>query len=155
MNIERGLLDFLNGQVGQVVISQATIKSLYLQLQINRQNILENSIEQITNTSLNLKNPLKITFIGEPGDDAGGVKKEYFQLLIKSIFNENSDMFITMNNNSLYWFNGMSFETTEMFEFVGIILGLSIYNNTLLDIKFPRLLYKKLISPYGSKLDCI
>ena len=78
MNIERGLLDYLSGQIGQnqqVVISQATIKSLYLQLQINRNNILQNSIEQITNTSLSLKNPLKITFIGEQGEDAGGVKK--------------------------------------------------------------------------------
>ena len=78
LNIERGLLDYLSGQIGQnqqVVISQATIKSLYLQLQINRNNILQNSIEQITNTSLSLKNPLKITFIDEQGEDAGGVKK--------------------------------------------------------------------------------
>lgn len=55
-------------------------------------------------------------------------------------------MFITMNNNSFYWFNGLSFETPMMFEFIGTVLGLSIYNNTLLDIKFPRLVYKKLIS---------
>ena len=41
-----------------------------------------------------------------------------------------------------------------MFEFVGIVLGLSIYNNTLLDIKFPRLIYKKLIYPDQNKLDC-
>ena len=61
------------------------------------------------NTSLSLKNPLKIKFRGEPGDDAGGVKKEYFQMLIKSIFNEDTDMFVTKNNNTVYWFNGMSF----------------------------------------------
>jgi hypothetical protein len=54
-------------------------------------------------------------------------------------------MFRTINNNSFYWFNGLSRENPIMFEFVGIVLGLSIYNNTLLDIKFPRLIYKKLI----------
>lgn len=42
-----------------------------------------------------------------------------------------------------------------MFEFVGIILGLSIYNNTLLELKFPRVLYKKLICPDEAKLDCL
>ena len=64
-------------------------------------------------------------------------------------------MFTTMNNNSCYWFNGLSFEAPVMFEFIGIVLGLSIYNNTLLDIKFPRLIYKKLISTDESKLDFI
>lgn len=157
LTIERALLDLLNGRFAnneQVVIDQATIKSLYLQLQINRHRVLEDSIEQIMNTTLSLKNPLKISFVGEPGDDAGGVKKEYFQLLVKSIFNESSDMFTTINNNAYYWFNGQSYETTVMFEFIGIVLGLSIYNNTLLDVKFPRLIYKKLIEPDNKKLDC-
>jgi len=63
------------------------------------------------NTSLTLKNPLKIKFEGEPGDDAGGVKKEYFQMLVKSIFCQGSDMFLTKSNNSFFWFNGMSFES--------------------------------------------
>lgn len=119
MTIERGLLDLLNVQAANnqqhVVIDQAIIKSLYLQLQINRNNVLDDSINQIMNTNLSLKNPLKITFVGEPGDDAGGVKKEYFQLLVKSIFNENSDMFTTVNNDSFYWFNGLSYETSVMF----------------------------------------
>jgi hypothetical protein len=30
-----------------------------------------------------LKNPIKVTFIDELGDDAGGVKKEFFQILGK------------------------------------------------------------------------
>ena len=46
-----------------------------MQLQINRHNILDDSVNQITNTNLSLKNPLKISFVGEMGDDAGGVKK--------------------------------------------------------------------------------
>ena len=148
----------LNGQAAlnqQIVINQSIIKSLYLQIQVDRQNILDDSINQLMNTNISLKNPMKITFVGEPGDDAGGVKKEYFQMLVKSIFNENSDMFLPMNNNTCYWFNGMSFEAPVMFEFVGLILGLSIYNNTLLDIKFPRLLYKKLIEPENKPLDCL
>jgi ubiquitin-protein ligase E3 A len=36
-----------------------------------------------------------------------------------------------------------------MFEFVGMLLGLSIYNTTLLDLKFPKLLYRKLMMEKG------
>lgn len=64
-------------------------------------------------------------------------------------------MFTTVNSNSYYWFNGQSYETTVMFEFLGIILGLSIYNNTLLDLRFPQLVYKKLIEPDNTKLNCL
>lgn len=31
------------------------------------------------------------------------------------------------------------------FEIVGILLGIAIYNNVLLDIKFPRVIFKKLL----------
>ena len=37
-----------------------------------------------------------------------------------------------------------------MFEFVGMILGLSIYNTTILDLKLPAVLYKKLMAPEGT-----
>lgn len=95
----------------QVVIDRNALKSLYLQLEVNRNSILDDSINKLlsTNNNQSLKNPLKIKFVGEMGDDAGGVKKEYFQLLIKSIFNENSDMFIKTNNNHCHWFNGLSY----------------------------------------------
>ena len=89
--------------------NRSTRKSLYLQVDIHRNNILEDSINKLISTSLSYKNPLKVKFLGEDGDDAGGVKKEYFQLIIKSLFNEHNDMFISTNNNSCYWFNGLSF----------------------------------------------
>jgi hypothetical protein len=66
---------------------------------------------------------------------------------MKEIFNPCRDMFIPKNNERYYWLNGDSFEAPIMFEFVGKILGLAIYNNTLLDLKFPKVLYKKLLAP--------
>lgn len=124
-------------------------------IQVHRSQILDDSIENLSKISTSLKNPLKVTFIGEPGDDGGGVKKEYFQLLIKEIFHPHRDMFVPKNNNSYYWFNSHSFELPLMFEFVGMILGLSIYNTTLLDVKFPRILYKKLLAPESQVFDSL
>lgn len=42
-----------------------------------------------------------------------------------------------------------------MFEFVGMLLGLSIYNRTLLNLSFPELVYKKLLAKETEQLDCL
>lgn len=43
---------------------------------------------QIARRQDDLKKKLKVTFIGEPGLDMGGLTKEWFLLLIKQIFHE-------------------------------------------------------------------
>jgi hypothetical protein len=88
-----------------------------------------------------------VTFIGEPGADGGGLKNEYFQLLTKEIFNPNRDMFLAKNNKRYHWFNSQSFESPLMYHVIGMILGLAIYNNTLLELRFPMILYQKLLAP--------
>jgi hypothetical protein len=142
--MQRGLANIMSG-AEELKPNQTVINVIYFMLQVNRESILDDSIDQLSKTKVNLKNPLKITFLGEPGDDGGGIKKEYFQLLIKEIFNPNRDLFVTKNNNRYHWFNSQTFEAPIMFEFLGMILGLSIYNTTLLELKFPKLLYRKLL----------
>ncbi len=58
-------------------------------------------------------------------------------------------MFVAKGNNRYVWFNCQTYEAPIMFELVGMIVGLSIYNEVLLDLKFPRVLYKKLLAPEG------
>ncbi len=62
-------------------------------------------------------------------------------------------MFLPKNNGRVYWFNGFSFEPPIRFEFVGMLLGLAIYNSVHLDIKFPKMLYKKLLSKVDLQPD--
>lgn len=40
-----------------------------------------------------------------------------------------------------------------MYEFAGVVVGLSIYNGTMLDLKFPRLVYKLLLRKDGEAID--
>jgi hypothetical protein len=54
-------------------------------------------------------------------------------------------MFVTKNNKRFHWFNGMSFEDSLMFEFAGIVVGLSIYNGIMIDLRFLQVVYKKLL----------
>lgn len=47
----------------------------YLQFAVRRNNILDDSMEKLGKITHNLKNPLKIEFIGEEGSDEGGVQR--------------------------------------------------------------------------------
>lgn len=94
---------------------------------------------------MNFKKPLRVMFVGEPGIDEGGVRKEFFQLLIKQLFDPNFGMFTYNEKQRLYWFNGHSIEAPINFELVGTLLGLAINNNILIDIPFPMAIYKTLL----------
>lgn len=47
---------------------------IFLYFNVNRNNILDDSMEKLGKIKENLKSPLKISFIGEEGADEGGVK---------------------------------------------------------------------------------
>ena len=53
-----------------------------------------------------MKLPLRITFEKEPGIDVGGVRKEFFSLIMKELFNLEFAMFKFNEDTQLYWFNG-------------------------------------------------
>ncbi|KAJ3105022.1 hypothetical protein HDU97_008630 [Phlyctochytrium planicorne] len=58
-----------------------------------------------------------VSFVGEEGVDEGGIQKEFFQLIIKNIFDHCH----------------------------GKLFGLAIYNGVTLDVSFPLALYKKIL----------
>ena len=55
-------------------------------------------------------------------------------------------MFKYSEDTRLYWFNGNTFETNLKFELIGILMGIAIYNQVILDLHFPRACYKKLLN---------
>ena len=116
-----------------------------LTLNIHRENLIEDTLNEISLNADCLQNELKIKFIGEAGVDQGGVRKEFFILLIRQIFDPNYGMFSYNKKTRLYWFNHYSFEPKIKYELIGTIFGLAIYNNTILDVKLPLAVYKKLL----------
>ena len=120
-------------------------QNFYLAIVIDRNNLVEDSLNQLLKSTKDLKKPLKVKFKGEPGVDAGGVQKEFFQLLVRDLFDVGYGMFDYNEESRLYWFKKDTFESPIKFELTGIILGLSIYNGHILDIHFPSAVYKKLL----------
>lgn len=118
----------------------------YLIIEIKRNNMIEDSLNFLVNSQHNFKKQLKVKFIGEQGIDEGGVKKEYFLLLVRQLFNPEYGMFTYSEKTRFFWFNPLSFEAKIKFELIGIIFGLAFFNNVILDIKFPLVIYKKLLN---------
>ena len=116
-----------------------------LTLNIRRENLIEDTLNEISLNADCLQNELRIKFKGEAGVDQGGVRKEFFILLIRQIFDPNYGMFNYNTKTRLYWFNHYSFEPKIKYELIGTIFGLAIYNNTILDVKLPLAVYKKLL----------
>ncbi len=58
-------------------------------------------------------------------------------------------MFVHDEETRNFWFNPTSFENDGQFTLIGIVLGLAIYNNIILDIHFPMVVYRKLMGKKG------
>lgn len=73
------------------------LSNVHLAISVRRDHILQDSLARLAGQGKNLKKPLKVTIIGEAGVDAGGVRKEFFGLLVKELFNPQYAMFTIKN----------------------------------------------------------
>nr|CAH7726842.1 unnamed protein product [Callosobruchus chinensis] len=129
----------------------------YLRLKVRRDHIIDDALVELEMISMDNPNDLKkqlvVEFEGEQGIDEGGVSKEFFQLVIEEIFNPDYAMFAVQPESQTVWFNPTSFESDAQFTLIGIVLGLAIYNNVILSVNFPMVLYRKLMGKKGSFED--
>ncbi|KAF7994791.1 hypothetical protein HCN44_004263 [Aphidius gifuensis] len=117
-----------------------------LTLNVSRDNIVADTLKELTEKSPNdLKKPLKVKFHNEEAEDAGGVKKEFFLLLLREILDPKYGMFKQYDETNTIWFSEDTLEDESMYFLIGIICGLAIYNFTIIDLPFPLALYKKLL----------
>lgn len=77
----------------------------YLFLSVRRECLVEDSLAKVSEVvgsgSEDIKKGLRIEFRGEEGVDAGGLRKEWFQLLVRDVFNPDHGEF----SLSLIWSN--------------------------------------------------
>ncbi|CDJ46027.1 E3 ubiquitin-protein ligase, putative [Eimeria brunetti] len=121
----------------------------FLQLQVRREHVVEDTLQQIelisSTNSTTLRKSLKVVFIGEEGVDQGGVTREFFQLLVDELFNPAYGMFTVDEESSSCWFCTDSVAGLVPFELVGTICGLAIHNAVVMPVRFPLPLFKKLL----------
>lgn len=151
------ILQYEANKQHEILAAQAVVQSLFLMepldpflvLKIRRENILNDSLFQLSNAhTKDLKKKLKIEFENENGLDAGGLTKEWMALLVGEVYNPTASLFKIEEESQLLWFNldENSHLKHDLYNFCGVIIGLAIYNGVILDLKFPLILYKKLLN---------
>lgn len=94
--------------------------SQFITLVVSRENIVHDTLKELANYGTqDLKKPLKIKFIGEEAEDAGGVRKEFFMLLLREILDPKYGMFKQYDDSRTIWFSEDSFEDEVMYFLIG------------------------------------
>ncbi|KAF8658329.1 hypothetical protein AX16_002096 [Volvariella volvacea WC 439] len=122
-----------------------------IQLNVRRARVFEDSFQHLQRkTGDQIKyGKLSVRFYDEEGVDAGGVTREWFQILARQMFDPNNALFqpcaadkLTYQPNKNSWVNP---EHLSFFKFVGRVIGKAIYDGRLLDAYFARSLYRQLL----------
>ncbi|KAK4644820.1 putative E3 ubiquitin-protein ligase [Podospora bellae-mahoneyi] len=130
------------------ILSHRVVRQ-FLTLNIRRDCLVEDSLKAVSEVigggGEDIKKGLKIVFKGEEGVDAGGLRKEWFLLLVREVFGRDHGMFLYDEDSGYCYFNPNSLEPSEQFFLVGVVLGLAIYNSTILDVALPPFAFRKLL----------
>jgi E3 ubiquitin-protein ligase HUWE1 len=130
-----------------------------LQLSVRRDQVFLDSFKSLYFKSAEevKYGKLSIRFHGEEGVDAGGVSREWFQVLARGMFNPNYALFIpvasdrtTFHPNRL---SGVNSEHLMFFKFIGRIIGKALYEGRVLDCHFSRAVYKRILGKSVSIKD--
>ncbi|KAG8365159.1 hypothetical protein BUALT_Bualt18G0075300 [Buddleja alternifolia] len=120
-----------------------------LRISVRRAYILEDSYNQLRmRPNQDLKGRLNVHFQGEEGIDAGGLTREWYQLLSRVIFDKGALLFTTVGNNATFQPNPNSVYQTEhlsYFRFVGRVVAKALFDGQLLDVYFTRSFYKHIL----------
>ena len=135
---------FFNSIMSRKAVNQ------YLVLKVRRECLVEDSLRGVSEVvgtgQEEIKKGLRIEFIGEEGLDSGGLRKEWFLLLVRDIFDPEHGLFVYDEDSHYCYFNPHTFETSDQFFLVGVLLGLAIYNSTILDVALPPFAFRKLLA---------
>ncbi|CAE7257118.1 UBE3A [Symbiodinium natans] len=130
------------------LLSGQAIRPFFV-MEVSRDKIVEDVARVLRSAeAAALHLPLKVKFTGEDGQDEGGVRREFFQVLIRNLFDESYGMFTHDPDSHATWFSSNALETEdtdELFKVCGTVIGLAVYNNEHgIEIHFPLAMFKKL-----------
>ncbi|KAI1324123.1 HECT-domain-containing protein [Xylariaceae sp. FL0255] len=131
------------------ILSHRNLKQ-HLTFTIRRDCLVEDSLQKVSEVvgsgSEDIKKALRIQFQDEEGVDGGGLRKEWFLLLVREVFNPDHGLFVYDEDSQFCYFNPNTFETSDQYFLVGVVMGLAIYNSTILDVAFPPFAFRKLLA---------
>ena len=138
-DISKKKIDFINGAE---------------KLNINREKVLENSMEQFE--KINPFKELKIIFIGEESQDAGGLIREWLTILFQTILDYKTGLFERSDTEEVGYVIkpdlSPSQDMLKQYFFIGRVLAKALLENLTVNCCFNKVIYQ-LILGEKIKLD--
>ncbi|KAH6656670.1 hypothetical protein BKA67DRAFT_511823 [Truncatella angustata] len=130
-----------------------------LQLSVRRDQVFHDSFRSLYFKSGDEMKfgKLNIRFHGEEGVDAGGVTREWFQVLSRQMFDANYALFVPVSSDRTTFhpnkLSGINDEHLMFFKFIGRVIGKALYEGRVLDCYFSRAVYKRILGKTVSVKD--
>nr|XP_027202817.1 probable E3 ubiquitin-protein ligase HECTD2 [Dermatophagoides pteronyssinus] len=122
---------------------------------VRRSNLIEDALNSFLNENWGLKSPiasfltqsrLVVEFLGEVGVDSGGLRREFFSLLVDELLNCEYGLFKLCSRDTAYWLTGYELGFAIQTELIGFVIGLALLNGDTLKVPFPKVFFRKLLS---------
>lgn len=120
-------------------------------IQVRREFLLEDSMQVIMCLDeAELQRTWRFEFVGEDGVDAGGLKREWFELISKTLFDPDVGLWKSCGENQMnLQINPNSALHSEddflMFRFLGRVLGKALFDQELISGHMVQYLYKHIL----------
>lgn len=118
----------------------------YVKLSISRDNFFMDSMIQLLSFDTPaLRSEFQINFIGEIAQDAGGLTKEWLNLLTKELLSSQFNLFkLTNTSDPGYTIVPNSFDP-ELYQLVGRVIGKALFENIPINFPLNKMLYKYIL----------
>jgi len=124
----------------------------HVKLVVRRHSLLNDSVDAVMALSRDdMRKRWRIEFLGEPGIDAGGVTREWFQLVTEQIFDPDFGLWLSSVNNQMCMTinpaSNISCPDDHLvyFRFLGRVMGRALFDRQLIKGHMVRHLYKHLL----------
>ncbi|XP_023267168.1 probable E3 ubiquitin-protein ligase HERC6 [Seriola lalandi dorsalis] len=120
-------------------------------LDLSRASVLEDTFEQLADQE-DYKRPLMVFFDENPTID-NVYKKDFFYEVFHKMVSAESEMFMFNDSTTLAWFPSTATQEHERYFLFGVLCGLALWNQCIIHLPFPMVLFKKLLGVKPSLED--
>jgi hypothetical protein len=124
----------------------------HIRINVRRSNLLVDAMEAVESVKKeDMRKTFRFEFQNEPGVDAGGVAREWFQLVSEQLFNPDVALFsYSAINQMCMQINPMSGlcndEHLRYFHFCGRLLGKALFDRQIVNAHLVQNLYKQILA---------
>ncbi|MEQ2239028.1 hypothetical protein ILYODFUR_000317 [Ilyodon furcidens] len=115
------------------------------QLSLNRASVLKDTFKKLAAADQrDYKRELQVFFDNNYEIDPVYVK-DFFHEVFHELMSAESEMFMFNDSKTLAWFSSKASQEDQRFYLFGVLCGLALYNQVIIYLPFPLVLFKKLL----------